>query len=569
MISSEQHAGLRPASGCPIVQRNQLLKQAQQYYAQQQLPRAEEIFRQVLDSEPACREALESMVIVCLQSGRPEESVQFLQTLVAANPDEALYCDRLATVLVSLGRPGDAVDVYNALLKAHPQFIDSRFNLARHLKLAGRPQQALVEYRRCLEEGISGPEEVHTNISVILSDLHRHTEAEEALRQALAIVPAYAPAVYNLGLLLEETGRWEEARSSFQSLLERDPGHVDAMVRLAFGERYSDSSAALFGKMEQAFERHNKEPLGRENLAYALGKVHDDCSRYDVAFTWYEQANQLSRQRVGPYERQPREAQVDAIITSCDDSWLQAIDPVSDAAPLFICGMFRSGSTLLEQVIAAHPAMTAGGEIDYFPRRFAAMAGDYPALLSSLSAQDWQTLGESYLALLQEAFGTLAVSNKRPDNYLYLGIIRALFPNARIIHTRRDPLDNALSVYFQPLESALDYANDLDSIGHYYLQYRRLMDHWRSLPGTSMMDVDYEQLVSEPEPAIRAVLDFIGLEWDEACLRFHESGNRVRTASVSQVREPLYQRSVGRCKNYAAQLEPLRAYLQQQGLVEV
>jgi len=504
-------------------------------------------------------------VIVCLQSGRPEEAVRYLQTLLAAYPAEALYCDRLATLLVSLGRPADAVDAYGTLLEAHPEYIDSRFNFARHLKLAGRPEEALAEYRRCLEEGISSPEEVHTNLSVILSDLHRHEEAEEALNQALAIDPVYAPALYNLGLLLEETGRWEEARSRFQNLLERDPGHADAMVRLAFGERYSDPSAALFGKLEQAYKSDRAEPLARENLAYALGKVHDDCSRYDEAFAWYAQANQLSRQRVGPYNGQSREAQVSELISTCDDNWLQSIEPVSDAAPLFICGMFRSGSTLLEQIIAAHPAVTAGGEIDYFPRRFAALTGEYPALLSSLSAQDLKTLGENYIALLQEAFGTLAVSNKRPDNYLYLGVIRALFPNARIVHTRRDPLDNALSVYFQPLASALDYANELDSIGHYYLQYRRLMNHWHSLLGLSILDVDYEQLVSEPESAIRAVLDFIGLEWDEGCLRFYESASRVRTASVSQVREPLYQRSVSRWKNYASQLEPLRTQLEAPG----
>jgi hypothetical protein len=149
------------------------------------------------------------------------------------------------------------------------------------------------------------------------------------------------------------------------------------------------------------------------------------------------------------------------------------------------------------------------------------MSGDYPALLASLSAQDMKSLGVNYLSMLEEAFGTLVVTNKRPDNFLYLGLIRALYPNARIVHTRRDPLDNSLSVFFQPLESALDYANDLQSIGHYYLQYRRLMDHWRTVLRPSVMDVDYEQLVSEPEPVIGTVLDFLGLEWDAGTTTAH------------------------------------------------
>jgi tetratricopeptide (TPR) repeat protein len=562
VISSEQRAGPRPVLGCPIVQIDQQLRQAQELYAQRQFSGAEEILRQVLDSQPDCREALEHMSIVCLQTGRPEEAGQYLQALVTAYPLESLYRDRLATVLLTLGRPDEAANTYYSLLEAHPEYTDIRFNLARLLKRAGRPEEALEQYRRCLRDGISGPEEVHTNISVILSGLHRHAEAEQALQKALDIAPAYAPAVYNLGLLLEEKGRWEEARGLFQSLLKQDTGHVDAMVRLAFGERYSAPSAPLVEDMKQAVELDSTGPLARENLAYALGKIHDDCSQYNEAFAWYARANQLSRARVGAYRRDELEARVDSLIAICDGDWLGNIEPVSDAAPLFICGMFRSGSTLLEQVLAAHPAVTAGGEIDYFPRRLAAMSGDYPALLASLSAQDMKSLGVNYLSMLEEAFGTLVVTNKRPDNFLYLGLIRALYPNARIVHTRRDPLDNSLSVFFQPLESALDYANDLQSIGHYYLQYRRLMDHWRTVLRPSVMDVDYEQLVSEPEPVIGTVLDFLGLEWDDACLRFYESDNRVRTASVSQVREPLYQRSAGRWNNYSTQLEPLRELLQ-------
>jgi hypothetical protein len=218
--------------------------------------------------------------------------------------------------------------------------------------------------------------------------------------------------------------------------------------------------------------------------------------------------------------------------------------------------MFRSGSTLLEQMLAAHPALTSGGELSFFQRN-----APLPVVLGGAEPARWQALGASYERYLEDTFGSTRVINKRPDNFLYLGLIHSLFPNARILLTRRQPLDNCLSVYFQQLDDRFTYANDLLDSGHYFLQHRRLMACWQERFGHRITTVDYEQLVTQPRTTLEPVLENLQLGWDDACLEFHTLGNRVRTASVTQVRQPLYAHACGRWRNYAQQLQPLRDYL--------
>ena len=176
-------------------------------------------------------------------------------------------------------------------------------------------------------------------------------------------------------------------------------------------------------------------------------------------------------------------------------------------------------------------------------------------------------LAASYLDMLARLFPHgERVTDKRPDNFLYIGLIKRLFPDARIIHTARNALDNCLSIYFLHLDHSMSYALDLADIGHYYVQYRRLMTHWKTLYGADILDLDYDALVREPRPAIQRLTAFCGLEWEEACLSFEQTARAVKTASVWQVREPLYRRSSGRWRNYAAQLAPLAAYLREAGI---
>ncbi len=532
-------------------------------YQRRRFDDAEALYRALLQHNAICRESLQGLLAICLQTHRPDEAQQHLQQLVNAYPGEPGYCDQLANVLARRGESTAAIACYRRLLSQRPALAVSRYNLARLLKLAGHLEQALTEYKKALKLGITQPEGVYTDISIVLSDQHRDTEAQAALQQALVLKPGYAPAMYNLALFHEERGNWHAASELLQALLVKDPARCDALVRLANGQTIKNSADPLIRKLSRSLRRGTIDALTRENLHFALGKVFDDCRQHGEAFQHYVKGNQLSRERVGPYNRGEREAYINELIATFSPVWFDSIAPVSDAAPIFICGMFRSGSTLVEQILAAHGSVTAGGEINYFNSQAQTTLQPFPASLRTIEPQTLNQIGTGYIEYLSRTFPVdQRVTNKRPDNFVYLGMLKALFPNAKIINTLRNPLDNCLSVFFQQLESDYAYANNLEDIGHFYAQYKRLMDYWQQMFAANIFDVRYEQLISDPQAEIKNLLKFLELDWQDSCLKFYEVDNRVRTASVQQVRQPLYRRSSGRWNQYAAQLEPLRLYLE-------
>jgi hypothetical protein len=234
----------------------------------------------------------------------------------------------------------------------------------------------------------------------------------------------------------------------------------------------------------------------------------------------------------------------------------------SSAGPIFICGMFRSGSTLAEQVLAGHSRVTAGGEIDLLPTLVRTELAPFPERMAQMSSAEVEALEARYLAALSKMFPDAErITDKRPDNFLYIGLIKQLFPDAKFVHTTRNPIDNCLSIYFLHLDHSMSYALDLMDIAHYYREYTRLMAHWKSLFGADILDFDYDAFVAHPRPAVERLLAHCGLDWEENCLSFHQVRNAVKSASVWQVREPLYQHSSGRWRHYARHLSALRAYL--------
>ncbi len=545
-----------------INQLAELLGQARTCLARGDASGAEPLLRQVLALDEGNREALEQLFVICFQSGRLEAAEAHLRKLVITYPDQPLYTDHLATLLQRLGRHAEAVDCYRDLLALRPQLTDTRYNLARLLKQTGQLQEALEEYRNCLAQGITRPEEVLSNMSVIHTNLHQHKEARQTLESALAANPDHIPSLYNLALLHEEEGDWSSANGFFRRILQLDPLHTAALTHIAHGEKFDNPDDAVIRQMQDALQADGLAPDEQEELLYALGKAHDDCSLYDRAFEYYTSANRLSHGRCPAYDRATQEQLVEQLISTFDQRWLDTVTPVSEAPLVFICGMFRSGTTLMEQILAAHSDLTSGGEINFFQRSFK----PFPAGLLTTGEPELRSIGQAYVDYLAEHFpGEPGVINKHPENFLCLGPLLAMFPNARVIHMQRQPLDNCLSLFFQPLDVGQPYANDLLDIAHYYRQYERLMNHWRGLLGEAVLDLNYEDLLQNPRETIGRALGLLHLDWQDACLDFHQSRHRVRTASVHQVRRPLYQSSRNRWENYAAQLEPLRDYLRSSG----
>ncbi len=452
----------------------------------------------------------------------------------------------LAAGLERSGRHTDAEAAYQRAIGEQPQDAVARFNFACFLRRRGRLEEALESHQAALDLAIGNPEEVFSNMAVIQGELRRDAAAKMLLERALAINPNYPPALFNLALHFEEHGERERALALFRRILEIDPGWHNALVRLAYAETVREADGEVVRRLRRALRRSNLEPFMRESLHFALGKALDDCGRYDEAFEQYTLGNAASRPRLSRYDHGVVSQGVERVIEAFVPELVARATPVSEAPLVFITGMFRSGSTLFEQVLAAHPAVTAGGEIEYFMR--------FPL---SLDPADWPAIAQGYVDYLRRTFpGKDIVTNKRPDAYAYLGMLRAAFPNARFVNTVRDPRDSALSIFFQQFDGRMGYAADFADIAHHQRQYRRLMAHWRGQFGDAIFDADYDAYVKDPRGVTERLLAFLGLPWHEGCLEFHRNENRVRTASVTQVREPLYTRSSGRWRNYERQLAP-------------
>ncbi|MDE2184495.1 MAG: sulfotransferase [Alphaproteobacteria bacterium] len=457
------------------------------------------------------------------------------------------------------GRLVEAEAAYRRLLALKPDLPDSWYNLGLVQRQAGKFEESLKSYQRALDHHVGRPEEVHLNRGVIYADhLRRDAEAEREYAAALAASPGYIPALLNLANLAEDRGRRDEALGYYERALKVDPRCYIALARSAQLRKVNTSADPLVARLRNTILMGGAKPDERAALGFALGKLLDGCGAYDESFAAYAAANRAGRQGLAAYDGAAQEAFTDRMIETFSGKQSAEAGP---SPAVFVCGMFRSGSTLAEQVLAAHPRVTAGGEIDFFAPCIRDVLSPYPEAVKAASPQALADIAARYRARIAQLFPDAAVvTDKRPGNFLHIGLIKALFPDAKIVHTVRDPLDTCLSVYFTYLDQP--YAHDLSDIAHYTGQYRRLMAHWKALFGDDIFDFDYDAFVAEPRPATERLLAFCGLDWDDACLDFHRNTNAVKTASVWQVREPLYRRSSGRWRNYAQHLQAVRAALE-------
>lgn len=477
-----------------------------------------------------------------------------------------------AVQLERAGRIPEAKEAYERLLDSWPGLPNCWYNLALLQRRTGEHSAALASYKEALERGVDQPEEVHLNRGVIFSDcLRQYEAAERELNQALALNPVYVPALVNLANLHEDLGRRDLAAAVYERILALAPEDPQVLARYAGLKTFSTLDDPLIERLRRALARPGIAAADCASVEFALGRALDACGAYDAAFAAYRAANRHSRESAGPgfrdYDLKLEEQFIDRLIAAFPSAARagapRMLSPrTSPPQPIFVCGMFRSGSTLAEQLIAGHPQVMAGGELDFLPRAVRTRLSPFPDSIAAASPLLLETLAAEYLDMLHDIFPEAAyVTDKRPDNYLYIGLIKLLFPDAKIIHTTRDALDNCLAIYFLHLDQGMSYALDLMDIGHHYHLYLRLMAHWKALFGADILDVNYDALAAEPKPAVERLLGFLELEWDERCLSVPPAGRAIKTASVWQAREPVYRRSSGRSRHYERQLSALRDYL--------
>ena len=471
---------------------------------------------------------------------------------------------REATQLHRQNRVAEAIEAYQRIVARWPGQADSWFNLAVLQRQVRRLDDALNSYQKALDAGVARPEEAHLNRSVIYTDyLRQHAVAERELRQALSLNPAFTPALLNLGNLCEDLGRRAEALTLYARILALEPRCYEALARFANVQPRGRAEPGLAARLNRALADPAASAAERASLGFALGRLLDEAGEYPAAFAAYRAANEASRESAAAvgvrYDRARQHAFVDRLIASPKATQRTQSAGARNPIPIFICGMFRSGSTLTEQLLSGCPGVAAGGELDFLPRLADHELAPFPESLTAVTAPQLDDFAARYRAeLALVSGGAPFVVDKRPDNFLYIGLIKSLFPDARIVHTGRNPLDNCLSIYFLHLDQRMSYALDLMDIGHYFREYRRLMTHWKSLFAADIFDVDYDVLVHEPEPLLQRLGAFLGLDWDGRAPRAEPAGRAIKTASVWQVREPLYRTSSGRALHYALELRELR-----------
>ena len=398
---------------------------------------------------------------------------------------------------------------------------------------------------------------------IYLDGLRDGEACQRELEAALAIDPGYTPALLNLANLYEDRGDRTNASKTYERLLKLNPSDADALSRLAGLERADNPDTPMIARLATAIAAPGMSFIDKATLGFALGRLYDSCAAYDQAFDAYDQANRDNR-AAAPHHKHDRSADARRVESTIAAFHVPRSGHTQTTArsPVFILGMFRSGSTLIEQILASHPSITSGGELDLIPRIAQALGGT-PQPIVNASEEQISQLRKRYLERTDSITSDdQIITDKRPDNFWHIGLIKRLFPDAKIIHTTREPRDNCLSVLFQHLDPSITYAGDLVDCGHHLLAERAMMKHWKTLWPSDILSVEYSAVTGDLRGETTRILDFLSLDWDDACVDFHKTQSLVRTASVWQVREPIHSQSVARWRNYEAQLRDLTAMLE-------
>jgi tetratricopeptide (TPR) repeat protein len=651
---------------------------AQQCQQTGQLPRAAELYRQVLQAEPAHIAALGPLGAVYRRLGRLDEAVACYQEVVRIEPaspeahyqlavirhqqgrlaeaaasyaqalhlrpDHAEAYNNRGVALKALGRLDEAIQSYEQAIGLRPAYPEAHGNLANALQERGERERAVACYCEALRLNPTSAVS-HYNLGIALMALDRAPEAEASLRQALALAPQFAEAWNNLGIVLQGAGRLEEAVPCYREAVRFRPDFAAARYNLAnclrdegrvadavaeyqealrlqpdYPEAHNNLANALQEQGDvEAAHRHCVEALRlkpacaaalftlaelagharyptpddltariRETIAdpqlppadssllsFALGNLLDRAGEYDEAFTAFREGNEgqlrLIRASGRAFDADMHRRLIDRLVAVIDRPYFERVRlfGLETDVPVFIVGMPRSGTTLVEQILSQHPQVFGAGElremgraVDKLAARLDPAAG-YPDCVTRLDRETARAAAEWYAGRLAARAGPARrVTDKMPQNFLHLGLIATLFPRARVIHCRRDARDVCLSCYFQNFRE-LHFSWSLEDLGRYYRGYERLMTHWHRVLPLQVLDLTYEEIVTRQEAVSRDLIAFCGLDWDPRCLDFPSSRRPVQTVSKLQVRRPMYTSSVGRWRRYERHLGPLLQALQE------
>jgi tetratricopeptide (TPR) repeat protein len=493
----------------------------------------------------------------CIARGAYAEAIDFYEDLLRFEPRHATALNNLGAALSKLGRYEEAEPCFYQAIKLEPNFPDPHSNLGNALLLKGQYSGAETLLRRALK---LNPRfvDARINLGLTLAYLSRLRDARAHFEKVLKFEPHNTNALVGMALVAKTEGSFDQADAMLSRALKVNPKKANALAAQA-GMRKMTSSDSAWLENAEALAASGLAPTDESELRFAIGKYCDDVENFALAFQNYKRANDLLRPIGETYDQEARTRFVDDMIRVYTPEQVNLTDGGDSASmkPVFLVGMPRSGTSLAEQIISSHPSARGAGELEFWNQT---VHENEAAIRKSILDQSKRTqLADEYLRVLEAKSGGAArVVDKAPVNSDHLGVIHSVFPNARIIYMRRDPIDTCLSCYFQKFVLSMNYTMDLSDLAHYYREHKRLMEHWRAvLPPGTILDVPYEDLVADQEGWTRKILDFLSLEWDDNVRDFHKTKRAVVTASFWQVRQKIYKDSVHRWRHYEKFLGPL------------
>ena len=496
--------------------------------------------------------------LACLEVGCVPDAIAALQRAVASNPRYTDAYFRLGIAWEKLGNIGAAIAAYDSATKLLPSLTEAWFRAGALLYTLGHREGAIGCFRRAaVTGGPTGFGRLAKARALLIED--RNQEAEQVLRETLVADPTNAMAYELLGNLLSEVGRFDEARACFERAIAIAPLLAGSYYDLVRCRPVTNSDKGLLQEMQSALATPGLEAGQLLRLHLAIGKAAEDLGDYALAMQHFDAADAV-RRGSRPFDSAAFSNLIDRMIARCTPEFIARAPELgsSDATPMLIIGMPRSGTTLVEQIVSMHPEVGAGGELHFWNQRGAewhrsVVAGDEAGVLVKAAAD--------YLGVLRAIAPTAArVTDKMPFNFLWAGLIHVAFPRALFIHCRRAAIDTALSIHQTHFHPTMPFPTGGAELVAYFRDYQRLIEHWRSvLPADRFLEVDYEDLTHAPEPVIRRIIGACGLAWDDACLRPESNPRAVNTPSKWQARQPIYRTSVARWRRYEPWLGPLRA----------
>ena len=496
------------------------------------------------------------------EDGDHKEAEKIYRGILKQDPDHVEAARLLAGVAAFHERWRDAEVFLKRVVTLAPDYVRAWVDLANVQREADKFDDAMASANKVLELAPDTPESFMLCASIV-GTLDQHERAIEFFESAIALAPDKASALSGLAHHLKTIGRQDEAIARYRACIESRPDHGEAYWSLANLKTFRFGDAEV-DAMERLLDGEGLTDLSRLQLHNALGLEYEARGDPDKAFANFEQCN-LIRRRSESYDPVDTENTHDHTIELFTSEFLsQTAAEAVEPTPIFIVGLPRSGSTLIEQILASHSQVDGTRELGDLSksvqsqRRRTQNMERFPRALAKLKAPGWSAIGREYIRRTERfRAGAPFFVDKNPNNFLFTGVLKLAMPNAKIINARRHPLDSCLGTFKQLFATGQPFSYDMTELGEYYLQYQRLMDHWNEVLPGFVLDVNYEDVVADLDGQVKRILEFCGLPFEDACLRFHETERAVRTASSEQVRQPIYSSSVNLWRNYEPHLDTL------------